>query len=61
MAIVSVFKFQANFTDSGTIENAKKRPSPLLVVFKSAENGRKVFASKSKIDQLGFFATKYLT
>ena len=60
-AIVSVFKFQAHFTDSDTIVNAKKRPAPVLVVFKSAETARKVFSCKSKLDWSEIFVTEYLT
>lgn len=60
-AIVSVFKFRANYTDSDTIVNAKKRPLPVLVTFKSAEIARKVFACKSKLARSGIFVTEYLT
>jgi len=59
--IVSVYKFLANFTDSDTIVNAKKRPASVLFAFKSAETARKVFACKSKLARSEIFVTEYLT
>ncbi|KAK2719851.1 hypothetical protein QYM36_005357 [Artemia franciscana] len=49
---ISEFKFRANFTDLDTIGNTKKRPAPVLVVFKSAETARKVFSFKSKLTRV---------